>query len=220
MRPGLVVKAENTWRPSEEANLVPEDDPLLLSIDKLIRLSRLKEIEFIMSHDRAERLRGIRAALRRLQPGQYLLGTGPSTVGIIPLDNRDVVLGRPPTLLEAPCEDKPDHWAIDTLYFVPREVSRAHAKLIADPTDSGLHHRLIDLNSTCGTFLNQTKLQTGGPGAPLRHGDVISLGPSQTSTYVYYHVPATHADEQHPATSAAQPERPHTISSTFMDSAD
>jgi pSer/pThr/pTyr-binding forkhead associated (FHA) protein len=174
---------------------VQEEDPLLLSIDKLIRLSRLKEIEFIMTNDQAERLRGIRAALRRLQPGQYLLGTGPSTVGIIPLNSRDVTLGRPPTLFETPCEAKPDHWAIDTLYFVPREVSRAHARLVARSTEAGLRHRLIDLNSTCGTFVNQVRLERAGDGVPLKHGDVISLGPSQTSTYVYYHVPFTPTSE-------------------------
>jgi hypothetical protein len=174
---------------------VHEEDPLLLSIDKLITLSRLKEIEFIMTNDQAQRLRGIRAALRCLQPGQYLLGTGPSTVGIIPLNNRDVTLGRPPTLLETPCEAMPDHWAIDTLYFVPREVSRAHARLVAGPSETGLGHRLIDLNSTCGTFVNQVRLEPGGDGVPLQHGDVISLGPSQTSTYVYYHVPFTQPSE-------------------------
>lgn len=173
-----------------------EDDPLLLSIDKLIRHSRLKEIEFIMSNDLAERLHGIRTALRRLQPGHYLLGTGPSTVGIIPLNSREVILGRPPTLLETPCDAKPDHWAIDTLYFVPREVSRAHAKLVAQRTDFGIRHSLIDLNSTCGTFLNETRIDRGGDGVPLHHGDVISLGPSQTSTYVYYHVPPAEAHDQ------------------------
>lgn len=175
---------------------MPDEDMLLLSIDKLIRRSRLKEIEFIMSNDRDERLRGIRAALRRLQPGHYLLGTGPSTVGIIPLNNREVILGRPPTLLETPCEAKPDHWAIDTLYFVPREVSRTHAKLVAQHTGGVTSHRLIDLNSTCGTFLNEERLERSGQGVPLQHGDVISLGPSQTSTYVYYHVSGAEAEEE------------------------
>ena len=41
MHIGYVPNAENAWRQSEEADPVSEDDPLLLAIDKLIRLSRL-----------------------------------------------------------------------------------------------------------------------------------------------------------------------------------
>ncbi len=174
-----------------------EIDPLLLSIDKLICLSRLKEIEFIMNSDRADRVREVQAALRRLPPGQYLLGTGPSTVGIVPLDRRETVLGRPPTVLERPQQSVADYWAIDTLYFVPREVSRAHAKLIAQPSPTGVCHLLVDLNSTCGTFVNQVRISPDG-GALLEHGDIVSLGPSRTSTYVYYDATASGDTEDEP----------------------
>lgn len=161
-------------------------DPILLEIDKLIRRSRLREIEFIMSTDVTERVREITAALRRLAPGEYLLGTGPSTVGIVPLDTREVVLGRPPTIIEEPAESAADYCAVDTVYFVPREVSRAHAKVLRELTDSGTQHFLIDLNSTCGTFVNEMRVDPDSDGVVLKHGDVISLGPSQTSTYIYY----------------------------------
>ncbi|OHB68818.1 MAG: hypothetical protein A2Y77_11615 [Planctomycetes bacterium RBG_13_62_9] len=161
-------------------------DPILLEIDRVIRLSRLKEIEFIMSTDAAERLREITSALERLRSGEYLLGTGPSTVGIVPLNSHDVVLGRPPTILERPSKEMADYLAVDTLYFVPREISRAHAKVMRQMGSSGARHILIDLNSTCGTFLNEMPVDPNGPGVVLQHGDVISLGPSQTSTYVYY----------------------------------
>jgi pSer/pThr/pTyr-binding forkhead associated (FHA) protein len=166
---------------------VNDTDRLLHSIDKLIRLSRLKEIEFIMSSDQADRVHEIRAALRRLPPGQYLLGTGPSTVGIVPLDRQEVVLGRPPTVLESPREAVADYWAVDTLYFVPREVSRAHAKITAEVTKAGVCHVLSDLQSTCGTFVNEARVSPASGGVVLEHGDIISLGPSRTSTYVYYH---------------------------------
>jgi pSer/pThr/pTyr-binding forkhead associated (FHA) protein len=172
-------------------------DPLLLSIDRLICLSRLKEIEFIMNSDQADRVREVQAALRRLPPGQYLLGTGPSTVGIVPLDRREIVLGRPPTVLERPRESVADYWAIDTLYFVPREVSRAHAKLIAQPSPAGVCHLLVDLNSTCGTFVNQVRINPDA-GVLLEHGDIISLGPSRTSTYVYYDAVASSDTEDEP----------------------
>ena len=185
-------------RLSESGSPLDEIDPLLLSIDKLIRLSRLKEIEFIMSSDQAERVCEIRAALRRLPPGAYLLGTGPSTVGIVPLAQRQIVLGRPPTVLERPQESVADYWATDTLYFVPREVSRAHARLVAHFSASGPCHVLIDLNSTCGTFVNQVRVSPTGSGVVLEHGDIVSLGPSRTSTYVYYRVPVTDMADDEP----------------------
>jgi pSer/pThr/pTyr-binding forkhead associated (FHA) protein len=165
---------------------VDDNDPILLEIDKLIRLSRLKEIEFIMGTDRAERLREIRGALRRLRPGNYLLGTGPSTVGIIPLNGREVVLGRRPTVVEDPGESMPDYSATDTLYFVPREVSRAHARVTTQVVGADTQHVLVDLHSTCGTFINDAQVDPNGIGVILKHGDIISLGPSRTSTYVYY----------------------------------
>ncbi len=177
--------------PGEPANrlggdTVGESDPILMQIDKLIRLSRLREIEFIMSTDADERVHEITAALQRLRPGEYLLGTGPSTVGIVPLHAHEVVLGRPPTVLEGPSEFVADYCAVDTLYFVPREVSRMHAKVVRQTNHFGARHILFDLNSTCGTFVNAMPVDPHGNGVILRHGDVISLGPSQTSTYVYY----------------------------------
>jgi hypothetical protein len=170
---------------------VGEIDPILLQIDRLITLSRLKEIEFIMSTDVGQRVREITAAVKRLEPGEYLLGTGPSTVGIIPLHTHEVVLGRPPTVLERPCEFVADYCAVDTLYFVPREVSRMHAKVIRQVEPFGARHVLIDMDSTCGTFVNGIAVDPHNQGTLLRHGDVISLGPSQTSTYIYYQAART-----------------------------
>lgn len=163
-----------------------EIDPILLEIDKLIRVSRLREIEFIMSTDAGERVREISAALERLGTGEYLLGTGPSTVGIVPLNAHDIVLGRPPTILEGPSEPAADYCAVDTLYFVPREVSRLHARVVRQTGSLGARHVVVDLHSTCGTFVNGLPVDPNGAGVVLRHGDVISLGPSQTSTYIYY----------------------------------
>jgi hypothetical protein len=163
-----------------------EIDPIFLEIDRLIRRSRLKEIEFIMSMDVSERVHGMTAALERLDPGEYLLGTGASTIGIFPLNAQDVVLGRPPTILEGPVRNLVDCCAVDTLYFVPREISRTHAKVRREIGSFGVRHVLIDLNSTCGTFVNEMPVDPNGPGVILDHGDIISLGPSQASTYVYY----------------------------------
>jgi pSer/pThr/pTyr-binding forkhead associated (FHA) protein len=161
-------------------------DPIFLEIDRLIRLSRLKEIEFLMSMDVAERIHGMTAALEQLTPGEYLIGTGPSTIGIFPLSEQDVVLGRPPTVIERPARDLPDCCAVDTLYFVPREISRTHAQVVRQTGGFGVRHILIDLHSTCGTFVNEAAVDPDGAGVVLEHGDVISLGSSQVSTYIYY----------------------------------
>jgi len=50
-------------------------DPILLKIDKLITVSRLKEMAFIVDTDITERITKMSSVLERLRPGAYLLGT-------------------------------------------------------------------------------------------------------------------------------------------------
>lgn len=163
-----------------------EIDPILFKMDKLISLSRLREMAFIMSTDIVQRVARMANVLERLRSGAYLLGTGPSTIGIIPLTVDEVVLGRSATILEEPSKTVIDYAASDTLYFVPREVSKTHAKVIRITTDSEVEYQVVDLQSTCGTFVNGTCIDTGDTGLPLSHGDILSLGPSQINTYVFY----------------------------------
>ena len=164
-----------------------EIDPIFLKIDKLISISRLKEIAFIISTDVTDRIAKISAVLDGLREGAYLLGTGPSTVGIIPLTVDEIVLGRSATTLEKPSDVLIDYSASDTLYFMPREVSRAHAKIIRKSKELITEYWIIDINSTCGTFINSTQVDSQ-EGVLLSHGDVVSLGPSMISTYIFYKV--------------------------------
>ena len=168
-----------------------EIDPVLLKIDKLISLSRLKEIAFIVSTDFTERISKMAVVLEQLNPGTYLLGTGPSTVGIIPLTVDEVILGRSATILEEPADTVIDFTVADTLYFIPREVSRTHAKVIRKTSNSDIEFILIDLGSTCGTYVNGTRVDPNEEGVILSHGDVVSLGPSLISTYLFYTVNET-----------------------------
>ncbi|KPK43064.1 MAG: hypothetical protein AMJ65_06895 [Phycisphaerae bacterium SG8_4] len=163
-------------------------DPILLEIDKLITGSRLKELAFIADTDITERIYKMDAVLKELKPGAYLLGTGSTTVGIIPLTVDEVALGRSPTALEEPGDAIIDYAATDTMYFAPREVSRSHAKVIRRITGSRLEYVVVDTQSTCGTFVNGMRVDPAGDGVVLFHGDVLSLGPSQTSTYMFYTV--------------------------------
>jgi hypothetical protein len=165
---------------------MPEVDPILLKLDHLISVSRLHEIAMIMNFDRAERLVRLKRALDKLPAGAYLLGTGPSTVGIFPLTVDEVVLGRAATPLEEPSDTFVDYTVADTLYFTPHEVSRVHAKLVRQSGEADHQHVVVDLDSTCGTFVNGEQVEPGDPGRPLSHGDLLSLGPMQVSTYLYY----------------------------------
>lgn len=186
-----MVTAEQPLEIYLKGGRMDEIDPILLKLDKLISLSRLKEVAFIVSTDLTLRISKMAAVLKQLKPGAYLLGTGPSTVGIIPLTVDEVVLGRSATILEEPTDAIIDYAAADTLYFVPREVSRAHAKVIRKIADSDVKYITADLKSTCGTFVNGTRVDPDSEGVVLSHGDVLSLGPSQISTYIFYTVNET-----------------------------
>jgi pSer/pThr/pTyr-binding forkhead associated (FHA) protein len=159
--------------------------PIILKIDQLISLSRLNELAAIMNTDRTDRLARIIAATDQLKPGAYLLGTGPATTGIIPLTVEEVVIGRAATPLEKPSDGIADYTVADTLYFGPRETSRLHARIVRRWTESVPIYVLMDMGSTCGTFVNGHRLE-GASGHTLVHGDVISLGASQVSTYVFF----------------------------------
>ncbi len=159
-----------------------EVDPIFIKLDQLISISRLHEMALIMNLDRRERIARMMLVIRQLRQGAYLLGTGPSTVGIIPLTVDEVVLGRAATPAEKPAETVVDYFVADTMYFGPCEVSRVHAKIVRN----GDVYTLLDLNSTCGTFANGEPVLPDGDGQPLSHGDVLSLGPSQISTYMFF----------------------------------
>ena len=165
---------------------MPAVDPILLEIDRLIVGSRLQEVAFIAETDIRSRLAKMETVLKKLGPGAYLLGTGSTTVGIIPLTVDEVALGRSATTLEEPTDTVIDYAVTDTLYFTPREVSRSHAKIARRKIHSKYEYTVIDMESTCGTFVNGVRVDPYGAGVLLSHGDVLSLGPSQMSTYMFY----------------------------------
>jgi len=171
-----------------------EIDPLILKLDELITVSRLNGLAVMLGMERAVRMAKMAAVLGRLPEGAYLLGTGPSTVGIIPLTVDEVVLGRSATLPEKPAETVIDYAVNDTLYFTPHEVSKTHAKVVRREG----RFFVQDLESTCGTFVNRDRVGPTDEGTQLSHGDVLSLGPSRVSTYVFYQ--AGSGDEHSPLT--------------------
>ncbi len=165
---------------------MPAVDPILIEIDRLIVGSRLQEVAFIAEMDIRSRLTKMQSVLKKLGPGAYLLGTGSTTVGIIPLTVDEISLGRSATTLEEPTDTVIDYTVADTLYFSPREVSRSHAKIIRRKMYSKYQYFVTDMKSTCGTFVNGARVDPYSGGVLLSHGDVLSLGPSQVSTYMFY----------------------------------
>ena len=99
------------------------------SIDRAIIQSRLNTVAIMMMVDRSARLAHITGVLERLKPGAYLIGTGPSTVGIIPLSVDEVVIGRAAVPGEEPSDVVTDYQVTDTMFLGPHEVSRVHAKI-------------------------------------------------------------------------------------------
>jgi pSer/pThr/pTyr-binding forkhead associated (FHA) protein len=153
-------------------------------IDKAIIKSRMNSLTVMMMTDRADRVKRIKTVLQELPNGAYLIGTGPSTVGIIPLTVEEVVLGRAATPLETPADAVVDYEVGDAMYLGPHEVSRVHAKIRRTTDTSGTSTVIIDLDSQCGTYINGTRA-TSTDGDTLKHGDVIALGASHTSTYLF-----------------------------------
>lgn len=72
------------------------------------------------------------------------------------------------------------------MYLGPHKVSEVHAKIRRRPTPDGPELRIVDADSTCGTFVNGDAVGDGGQ--VLEHGDTVSLGPSNVSTYVFVEV--------------------------------
>lgn len=157
------------------------------TIDQAIIKSRLNSLTVMMMTDKAERLERIAAVLKKLPRGTYLIGTGPSTVGIIPLTVEEVVIGRAATPLEESGDTVVDYEVGDAMYLGPYEVSRAHVKICRNKDGNKGPTVAIDLGSKCGTFINGQPLGENGE-KRLSHGDVISLGASHTSTYLLVEV--------------------------------
>ncbi len=119
-------------------------------IDQAIIKSRLNSLTLMMMTDRSERIRRIATVLQELPKGAYLIGTGPSTVGIIPLTVEEVVLGRAATPLEEPAEAVVDYEIGDAMYLGPHEVSRVHAKICRFKDQAEWNTAIFDLGSQSG----------------------------------------------------------------------
>jgi pSer/pThr/pTyr-binding forkhead associated (FHA) protein len=151
-------------------------------VDRLARTARLQDLSLLLAQSDAERITRIAAVFQGLDAGTYLIGSGPYTQGVYSVMVDEVVLGRLATPLEVPLDKPVDIFCQDVPCLTPREVSRYHA-IIARLGDIEKHYLITDLGSTCGTYVNGTRVP--GEGVELVNGDVVSLGPSHVNTYMF-----------------------------------
>lgn len=167
-------------------------------IEKMIRTSRLNDMDTLMKGGQAQRISEIGESIAKLDPGAYLIGCGPYTHGIYRLSTEETVFGREATLHEAPAGKALDFSVSDSITFRPREVSRRHFKITQDQMGSDTAFFITDLGSTCGTYLNGALLEPKkednssldtSVAKPLADLDIISLGPGMVNLFLFLIIP-------------------------------
>jgi hypothetical protein len=133
--------------------------------------------------------------LLRLPSGHFLLGLGPYNAGLVKLDFDELLIGRevpeyigvgmPVTGFRVSSPDA----------FLNTEVSRLHAKVVRHLAGDDAAYVLVDMRSTCGTYLNGDALPVPDDLAgvseadcarPLQSGDFFSLGPSAVNLFLFF----------------------------------
>ena len=167
---------------------------LALRFERLSVNARLQDTAYFMSGDEATRIQHVQTVLERLDRGVYLVGAGPYTQGVYSLMSDEIVIGRLATVLEKPLGKPIDVFVNDAATLTPREVSRLHCSIYRREGVVKHDYWLIDRGSTCGTFLNDLRLEA--PKAEeedeirrvsraLSDGDIISLGSSFVNTFMF-----------------------------------
>ena len=163
-------------------------------IEKMIRASRMHDMDILMKEGSIERLTEIEEALSKLEPGAYLIGCGPYTQGIYRLSGEETVFGREATVHEEPVGRALDYMVKDWVTFRPREVSRVHFRINREETEGHSFYYITDLGSTCGTYLNGSLLESQKDGGsardtrvskPLADLDVLSMGSGLVNLFLF-----------------------------------
>jgi hypothetical protein len=171
-------------------------DDLYSAICREALESRQRDVMTFVDNGMAGLSGRLEKTLLRLPEGYYLLGLGPYNAGLVRLDYEELLIGREvPEFIGVGMPvsgfrvSSPDA-------FLNTEVSRLHAKLFrilrisSDP-----EYRLVDMRSTCGTYLNGDPIPVPDDLAgvseqdcsrPLRSGDFFSLGPSAVNLFLFF----------------------------------
>jgi pSer/pThr/pTyr-binding forkhead associated (FHA) protein len=170
-------------------------DDLYSAICREALESRQRDVMSFVDNGMAGMSVRLEKTLLKLPGGHYLLGLGPYNAGLVKLDFDELLLGREvPEFIGVGMPvsgfrvSSPDA-------FLNTEVSRLHAKLLRKLLLDGAQYRLIDMRSTCGTYLNGDPLPVPDDLAgvseddcalPLKSGDFFSLGPSAVNLFLFF----------------------------------
>lgn len=171
------------------------NDDLYSAICREALESRQRDVMTFVDNGMTGMSSRLEKTLLRLPSGHYLLGLGPYNAGLVKLDFEELLLGREvPEFIGVGMPvsgfrvSSPDA-------FLNTEVSRLHAKVVRRGRPAGPEYRLIDLRSTCGTYLNGEAIAVPDElagvsedecAAPLRSGDFFSLGPSAVNLFLFF----------------------------------
>ena len=157
--------------------------------------SRQRDLGAFVDNGMAGMSTRLEKTLLRLPSGYFLLGLGPYNAGLVKLDEFDELLigrevpeyigvGMPVTGFRVSSPEA----------FLNVEVSRLHAKVFRKG-DAAARYLLVDMRSTCGTYLNGDPIPVpddlGGMSEddcarPLTSGDFFSLGPSAVNLFLFF----------------------------------
>ncbi len=157
--------------------------------------SRQRDVMSFVDNGMAGLSTRLEKTLLRLPSGYFLLGLGPYNAGLVKLDFDELLIGRevpeyigvgmPVTGFRVSSPDA----------FLNVEVSRLHAKVVRRMDSGNALYRLVDMRSTCGTYLNGDPIPApddlGGISEEdcartLISGDFFSLGPSAVNLFLFF----------------------------------
>lgn len=157
--------------------------------------SRQRDVMSFVDNGMAGMSTRLEKTLLRLPSGHFLLGLGPYNAGLVKLDFDELLIGREvPEFIGVGMPvsgfrvSTPDA-------FLNVEVSRLHAKVVRRIDGRAPLYRLVDMRSTCGTYLNGDPIPApddlGGVSEEdcareLKSGDFFSLGPSAVNLFLFF----------------------------------
>ncbi len=130
----------------------------------------------------------------KLADGHYMLGLGPYNAGLVKMDFEELLLGREVPEFIGVGMPVGGFRISSPEAFLNVEVSRIHAKISRHGSQTEPVFKIVDLRSTCGTYLNGEELPKPDlEGASeddcsrdLKSGDFFSLGPSAVNLFLFF----------------------------------
>ena len=172
-----------------------KQDDLYAAICREALESRQRDVMSFVDNGMAGMSIRLEKTLLRLPGGYYLLGLGPYNAGLVKMDFDELLIGR----------EVPEFIGVDMPVsgfrvsspeaFLNTEVSRLHAKVTRRQVARDAEYKLVDMRSTCGTYLNGDPVPAPDELAgiseddcarPLHSGDFFSLGPSAVNLFLFF----------------------------------